>query len=130
MFGLLLLISQDSKQNYCIFRSGAVAQWRSGAVAQWRSGAVAQWRSDYSFGISTKRTRVRILVYRRVLRCQTLGKMFTPHSSSSLNCVNEFLAIDNGNIDNGNSFRAFIASWLDVSLRRRFLLQLNKSARE
>ena len=66
------------------------------------NSAVAQ---GWSFGLSTKRTRVRIL-------CRgdkTFGKFFhTLHCSSSLSCIHEYVAIDKWYM---NSFRALIAAY-------------------
>ena len=61
------------------------------------------------------RTRVRILCY----GVKTLGKFFTLHCSSSLCCINEYLAIDSGEYVYEQPSRNNCSIWLDVSQRRR-----------
>ena len=45
--------------------------------------------------------------------------IFTLHGSSSLSCINEYLAIDIGGYLCMNSLCALISTWLDASQKRR-----------
>ena len=64
-----------------------VAQWRSGAVAQWRSGAVGRTSGCRLGGPGCE-------------HCAAVSNggqvVFTLHCSSSLRCMNEYLALDSG----------------------------------
>ena len=48
---------------------------------------------------------------------KTLGKFFTLNCSSSLSCINEYLAIDSGGYVYEQSSRINSSIWLDVSQR-------------
>ena len=65
-------------------------------MAQWHSGigAVAQWHSGS--GVELQTLQEENPDSNPVLPCQTVGTFFTLHCSSSLSCVNEYLAIDIG----------------------------------
>ena len=85
--------------------------------------AVAQ---GYSFGLSTTRTRVRILC----CGVKTLSEFFTLHCSSSLSCINEYLAIDSGGYVYEQPSRINCSIWLDVSQRSVDGVCVNRSVRE
>ena len=74
--------------------------------------AVAQ---GYSFGLSTTRTRVQILA--AVLK--PWASFFTLHCSSSLSCINEYLAIDSDGYVYEQPLRINCSIWLDASQRSR-----------
>ena len=88
-----------------------------------RLRAVVRSCSWVEIGLSTKNTRFRILCFRvkPLLRCTC---------SSSLNCMNEYLAIDSGDYLCTSSFRELIAAWLNVSQRSRDGVRLNRFAME
>ena len=54
-------------------------------------------------------------------RCgvKNMGKFFTLHCSSSLSCINEYLAIDNGGYVYEQPSRINCSIWLDASQRSR-----------
>ena len=54
-----------------------------------------------------------------VLRCKTLGKFFHSHCSSSLSCINEYLAIDCDGYVYEQPSRIICSIWLDASQRSR-----------
>ncbi|KAK2185243.1 hypothetical protein NP493_241g02011 [Ridgeia piscesae] len=56
------------------------------------------------------RNRVRVLC----CRIKPLTSLLTVRCSSSLNCTNEYLAIDSDEYLRTNILRAIIAAWLDV----------------
>ena len=64
-----------------------------------------------SFGLSTKRTRIRILC----CGVKTLGKVSL--YSISLSCINEYLAIDSGEYVYKQPLRINCSIWLDASQR-------------
>ena len=73
-----------------------------------------QWLRGHSFGLSSKRTRVRILG----CSVKILDKfVFTLHCSSSLSCINEYLAIDSGGYVYEQPSRINCNIWLDASPR-------------
>ena len=47
--------------------------------------------------------------------CAALCILFTLHCSSSLNCRNEYLAVDTGECMCTSSLRGLIAAWLNAS---------------
>ena len=61
---------------------------------------------------------------------KTLGKFFTLHCSSSISCINEYLAIDRGGYVYEQPSRINCSIWLDVSQRSRDGDLVNRSVRE
>ena len=76
--------------------------------------SVAQWRNGLNFGRSTKSSNPVM-----PLLC-----------SSSLSCMNEYLAIHSGGYLGTNILGAIIAAWLDASKRSRNGVQFNRSIRQ
>ena len=81
------------------------------------TSAVAQ---GYNFGLSNKRTLVWILC----CLIKLWASYFTPQCSSSISCMNEYLAIDSGRYLCMNSLRALFATRLDVFQRSRDSVRL------
>ena len=72
------------------------------------------------------RTRVRILC----CGAKTLRKFFTLHWSSSLSCINEYLAIDIGGYVYEQPSHIHCSIWLDASQGSRDGVWVNRSVRE
>ena len=106
-----------------------VTQWLSYSVAQLLSGSVTQWFSGSvarTLNFPTKRTRVR----NPCCWVKPWASLFILHCSSSLSCLNEYLAVDNGGYLCMVTFHALIAAMLDASQRSQDRVQLNRSIRE
>ena len=87
-----------------------------------------------SFGAVARASDSQLRVYTefRIMCCHAKpgAILFTLHCSSSLRCMNEYLAIDSGGYLCTNTLQALVAPWLDASLRSRDGDRLHRHARK
>ena len=65
--------------------------------------------------------KLRELGFESHVLLSNLEQAITSHCSSSLSCMNEYLAIDSGGYLCMNNLRALIAAWLDSSRQAKMV---------
>ena len=98
-------------------------QWCIGAVVYWCSGVLVQWCIGAGARVSDSQLR-------KPGCASSWAIVFTLHCSSSISCMNEFMAIVSGVYLCPNNLRALFAARLDASPKSLAGVRFNRSAGE